>query len=131
MKILSSSSIFIILLIFVSGFIQAKARVPLFYCGNYRYILCPFECPSNYSHNTKEKVCYADCNSPHCKAQCKQKDLKVERESSKNSAIITLEDGANILVLVVPVTVWHSRLHKGHFCRIWHCFQEVKCCNDL
>ena len=61
MKILSSSSIFIILLIFVSGFIQAKARVPLFYCGtpgtrcNNQYILCPFECPSNYSHNTKEK----------------------------------------------------------------------------
>lgn len=79
MKILSSSSIFIILLIFVSGFIQAKARVPLFYCGNpgircyNQYILCPFECPSNYSHNTKEKVCYADCNSPHCKAQCKLK----------------------------------------------------------
>ncbi|KAG6793876.1 hypothetical protein POTOM_003100 [Populus tomentosa] len=60
-----------------------------------------------------------------------EKDLKVGRESSKNSAIITLEDGANILVLVVPVTVWHSRLHKGHFCRIWHCLQEVKCCNDF
>jgi hypothetical protein len=41
-----------------------------------------------------------------------EKDLKVERVSSKNSAIITFEDRANILVNVVPVTEEDDKIHK-------------------
>ncbi|KAH8518541.1 hypothetical protein H0E87_000405 [Populus deltoides] len=44
-----------------------------------------------------------------------EKDLKVERVSSKNSAIITLEDRANILVNVVPVTEEDDKIHKPDF----------------
>ena len=42
-----------------------------------------------------------------------EKDLKVERVSSKNSAIITFEDRANILVNVVPVTEEDDKIHKN------------------
>jgi len=41
-----------------------------------------------------------------------EKDLKVERVSSKNRAIITMEDRANILVNVVPVTEEDDKIHK-------------------
>jgi hypothetical protein len=36
----------------------------------------------------------------------------VERVSSKNRAIITMEDRANILVNVVPVTEEDDKIHK-------------------
>ncbi|KAM7251429.1 hypothetical protein ACFE04_023312 [Oxalis oulophora] len=34
-------------------------------------IVCPRECPDVKSTNPKDKVCYLDCNSPICKAECK------------------------------------------------------------
>ncbi|KAL9441295.1 hypothetical protein AB3S75_019887 [Citrus x aurantiifolia] len=41
-----------------------------------------------------------------------EKDVKVERVSSKNSAIVSLKDTAEILVNVVPVTKEDDRVHK-------------------
>ncbi|KAF2285951.1 hypothetical protein GH714_009149 [Hevea brasiliensis] len=80
MKILISSSILVVLLAFISGIIlQANAAVEYFSC-NYpgsrcsgKYVKCPDECPSTSSENPKAKVCYVNCNSPHCKPECKRR----------------------------------------------------------
>ncbi|KAJ0046391.1 hypothetical protein Pint_04448 [Pistacia integerrima] len=42
------------------------------------------------------------------------KEIKVERVSSKNSAIVSLKDTAEILVNVVPITKEDDRIHKYH-----------------
>ncbi|CAM8988668.1 unnamed protein product [Rhodiola kirilowii] len=34
---------------------------------------CPPECPSTAPKDPKSKVCYIDCNSPICKAECKRR----------------------------------------------------------
>ncbi|WCJ32128.1 Late embryogenesis abundant (LEA) protein-related [Euphorbia peplus] len=41
-----------------------------------------------------------------------EKDVKVERVSSKNSVIVTLKDAAEIMVNVVPVTKEDDRVHR-------------------
>ncbi|XVF04113.1 hypothetical protein REPUB_Repub05bG0053800 [Reevesia pubescens] len=72
-----SSSTFIIVLVFVSGLIQAKADSV--YCSNpgsrsYRkYIECPKECPSTNYGNQKAKVCYVNCDSPVGKSYCRHR----------------------------------------------------------
>ncbi|KAL4335868.1 hypothetical protein GQ457_07G014190 [Hibiscus cannabinus] len=75
MELLGKSSWFVILLIFVSAVIHAKADSV--YCSNPRSrchgrsIECPNECPSTASANTKSKACHVDCDSPLCKSSCK------------------------------------------------------------
>ncbi|MBA0596904.1 hypothetical protein Gorai_013709 [Gossypium raimondii] len=77
MEILRSSSIFIILLVFVPALIQTKADSV--YCSNPRsrcygkYIECPYECPSTSYGNYKAKVCHVNCDSPVCKSYCKHR----------------------------------------------------------
>lgn len=79
MKILISSSMLVILLALISGFIQANAAVEYFWCNTPgsrcygKYVKCPDECPNTSSENPKAKVCYVNCNSPHCKPECKRK----------------------------------------------------------
>ncbi|KAH7546476.1 hypothetical protein FEM48_Zijuj01G0204900 [Ziziphus jujuba var. spinosa] len=75
----SSTSTFIIVLVFVCGVIaQANAYTSL-YCSNTysrcygKTVTCPYECPSSDSEDPKAKVCYINCDSPHCEAQCKKR----------------------------------------------------------
>ncbi|KAG5235543.1 structural constituent of cell wall [Salix suchowensis] len=87
MQSLSSRPISIFLLTVVTGFIQATAGPPTFFCGPetrcyLHFIPCPRECPDIYSRDPREKVCYADCNSPHCAAQCKRRKANCEAPGS-------------------------------------------------
>ncbi|KAJ4726249.1 Root cap/late embryogenesis-like protein [Melia azedarach] len=74
MKI-SDSSLFIILLILVSVFVQIHAETatctfhksPCFL----KYITCPPECPSRSPKDPKAKACFINSYSPVCKAECK------------------------------------------------------------
>ncbi|KAF7822763.1 uncharacterized protein G2W53_020907 [Senna tora] len=77
MEITKSSSILIILLMFVSGLIQAKAyysyQCPKQSRCSGKYISCPYECPSSESSDPKAKVCHIDCDKPICKAVCRRR----------------------------------------------------------
>ncbi|KAJ6332900.1 hypothetical protein OIU77_008865 [Salix suchowensis] len=87
MKSLSSRSISIILLTFVhvTGFIQAISVPPpdsrpsrYFYCSSVsrcgRHVIpCPMECPTTSSPDPGAKLCYVDCEVPHCFVQCRQR----------------------------------------------------------
>ncbi|XWS27958.1 hypothetical protein CRYUN_Cryun25bG0024900 [Craigia yunnanensis] len=74
MKVLRSRYSFIILLIFVSGVIQANADY--FKCPKAsrcygKSIECPKACPSANSINKNAKICNVDCDSRSCKPHCK------------------------------------------------------------
>ncbi|XP_059442128.1 uncharacterized protein LOC132174496 [Corylus avellana] len=72
----------IIVLLFVSSAAHAKTekikvetkncptrRSPCFY----KKMKCPAECPTSYPKDPKAKVCYINCYSPICKAECKKR----------------------------------------------------------
>ncbi|RVW36432.1 hypothetical protein CK203_074773 [Vitis vinifera] len=77
MEILSSNCLLIILLCFVAGVTQIDAESRT--CTNrnspcfLKRITCPSECPTSSSTNSKAKVCYINCNSPLCQAECKNR----------------------------------------------------------
>ncbi|KAA8523844.1 hypothetical protein F0562_010267 [Nyssa sinensis] len=79
MKILSNNCILIILLIFVCGATQIHAQRQHVTCRNRRSpcflkpLICPDECPTRTSKHPKAKVCYVNCDSPICKADCKHR----------------------------------------------------------
>ncbi|GAB2258372.1 hypothetical protein Droror1_Dr00014532 [Drosera rotundifolia] len=73
---------FIILLVFATLTLksyadQAKQETLLCYSRRSRCFLkrmkCPKQCPTTSSKNPKAKVCYIDCSSPICKAECKNR----------------------------------------------------------
>ncbi|XP_027344069.1 uncharacterized protein LOC113856451 [Abrus precatorius] len=78
MEINKSSSIIIILLVFVSNLTHAKAYHDL-HCGTKgtrchgKNIKCPDECPNSEASDPKAKVCHIDCNKPICKAVCRHR----------------------------------------------------------
>ncbi|KAL5549726.1 hypothetical protein UlMin_004957 [Ulmus minor] len=69
-------SLFVIL--FVSSLIQIQAQSQIT-CFNrnsrcfLKKISCPKQCPSSSPSDPKAKVCYVNCNSPICKAECKNR----------------------------------------------------------
>ncbi|XP_059440874.1 uncharacterized protein LOC132173394 [Corylus avellana] len=72
------NGLFIILLLFVSAAVQTygetktclSRRSPCFL----KKMECPAECPTTTSpKDPKAKVCYINCDSPICKAQCKRR----------------------------------------------------------
>ncbi|XP_015953993.1 uncharacterized protein LOC107478366 [Arachis duranensis] len=71
----SNGLVFVMLLLFACYVMQISAetrtcvqrRSPCFL----RRIACPLECPFTSPKDPKAKVCYIDCESPICKAQCK------------------------------------------------------------
>ncbi|KAG5235537.1 structural constituent of cell wall [Salix suchowensis] len=245
MKSLSSRSISIILLTFVhvTGFIQAISVPPpdsrpsrYFYCSSVsrcgRHVIpCPMECPTTSSPDPGAKLCYVDCEVPHClsnagrKPNCDApgsacfdprfiggdgivfyfhgqsnehfslvsdfdlqinsrfighrpagrtrdftwiqslgilfnsqtfsleatrvaswdsevdhlkfsydgqdlKDVKVERLSGKNSAIITLKDKAEIMVTAVPVTKQDDKIHSYRL-PANDCFVHLRCIDGV
>ncbi|CAH2069989.1 unnamed protein product [Thlaspi arvense] len=85
MKI-SKTLLLVISLIAATCFLQAKAAGV--YCSNpysrcyRRYIQCPEECPSTTAMNSNNKVCYADCDRPTCKSQCRMRKPNCNRPGS-------------------------------------------------
>ncbi|KAJ8754672.1 hypothetical protein K2173_010763 [Erythroxylum novogranatense] len=78
MKIKSSYSLLIVLVVCVSGFTQTQAQVETFSCkfGTKcygKYVDCPYECPSLQPKDPKAKACYVNCHSPKCKPECKHR----------------------------------------------------------
>ncbi|CAL5341905.1 unnamed protein product [Camellia sinensis] len=73
--ILSNKCLLIILLLFISGAIQIQAETTT--CNKpkspcfLKKLPCPSECPTPYPSDAKAKVCYVNCNSPICRAECK------------------------------------------------------------
>ncbi|TKY49057.1 Root cap [Spatholobus suberectus] len=78
MEIAKRSSILIILLVFASSLIHAKAYQHV-YCDTKgtrcygKYITCPAECPDSETTDPKTKVCQIDYSKPICKAVCKSR----------------------------------------------------------
>ncbi|CAA7049159.1 unnamed protein product [Microthlaspi erraticum] len=76
----------VISLVAATSFLQAKAVSVS--CSNpytrcYRsYIECPEECPSTTAMNSNNKVCYADCDRPTCKSQCRMRKPNCNRPGS-------------------------------------------------
>ncbi|XP_010539253.1 PREDICTED: uncharacterized protein LOC104813395 [Tarenaya hassleriana] len=71
------TSLLLMFLAVASCFLQAKAAGV--YCNNpysrcyQRYVECPEECPSTTDMNSKNKVCYVNCDSPVCKSHCRMR----------------------------------------------------------
>ncbi|EEF28676.1 uncharacterized protein LOC8277669 [Ricinus communis] len=88
MKILSSISLSVILLAFISGLIQANAAVESVKCNNAasrcygKNVYCPAECPSTYSKDPYAKVCYINCDHPQCKTECKRRKASCDTPGS-------------------------------------------------
>ncbi|CAN6842064.1 unnamed protein product [Brassica oleracea] len=83
---ISKTLLLVVSLVAATCFLQAKAAGV--YCSNpytrcYRkYIQCPEECPSTTAMNSKYKVCYADCDRPTCKSQCRMRKPNCNRPGS-------------------------------------------------
>ncbi|KAH7544193.1 hypothetical protein ACOSP7_030706 [Xanthoceras sorbifolium] len=75
MRCSSRNSGLIILLILVSVVVRIHGASVL--CTNAKsrcfrkFITCPAQCPSTSSKDPKAKVCFVNCNSPVCQAECK------------------------------------------------------------
>ncbi|KAK3003479.1 hypothetical protein RJ639_018235 [Escallonia herrerae] len=77
MSILSRSCLLIILLIFVSG-VSVQVNGETVTCNRpgpcfLRRLSCPSECPTVYPSDPQAKVCYVNCNSPICRAECRNR----------------------------------------------------------
>ncbi|CAN6869533.1 unnamed protein product [Brassica oleracea] len=83
---ISKTLLLVISLVAATLFLQTKAAGV--YCSNrytrcYReYIQCPEECPSTTAMNSNNKVCYADCDRPPCKSQCRMRKPNCNRPGS-------------------------------------------------
>ncbi|XP_004295886.1 PREDICTED: uncharacterized protein LOC101301956 [Fragaria vesca subsp. vesca] len=73
----SNKSFWIALLIFVLAAVQSEAETQVCYSKSspcfLKQVYCPTECPSSSPTNPKAKVCYLNCNSPICKAECRHR----------------------------------------------------------
>lgn len=82
MKIISRNCFFIVVLLFVLGIIHVQGanvtcvsrRSPCFA----KKLTCPAQCPTTTPANPKAKVCYINCNSPICRAECKRISFSFE-----------------------------------------------------
>ncbi|CAL0303790.1 unnamed protein product [Lupinus luteus] len=78
MDMTKSSSILILVLVFVSSLMETEAYY-FRQCSTKgsrchgKYIKCPVECPSSESNDPKVKVCLIDCDKPICKAVCRHR----------------------------------------------------------
>ncbi|XP_040987004.1 uncharacterized protein LOC121234929 [Juglans microcarpa x Juglans regia] len=77
MEIFSRNGLLIILLLFISGavHIDAETKTCTSKGSPCRFIKmpCPSQCPTSSPTNPKAKVCYVNCNSPVCQAECKHR----------------------------------------------------------
>ncbi|KAK8527359.1 hypothetical protein V6N13_085193 [Hibiscus sabdariffa] len=79
MKIFGYTSSLIILLLFISALVQIHAAAQLKTCVLRRSrcflkpLTCPSQCPSSTPSDPKAKVCYVNCDSPICKAECRNR----------------------------------------------------------
>ncbi|KAB1217208.1 hypothetical protein CJ030_MR4G021113 [Morella rubra] len=76
MEILRRNGLLIILLLFVTGAVQnctaeTKTCISKTSPCHLKKITCPAQCPASTSTDPKAKVCFVNCQSPICKAECK------------------------------------------------------------
>ncbi|KAG2677917.1 hypothetical protein I3760_12G118700 [Carya illinoinensis] len=77
MGILSRNGLLMILLLFLFGAVRIHAEIKT--CTSksspcrFKKMICPAQCPSSSPKDPKAKVCYINCNSPVCKAECKNR----------------------------------------------------------
>ncbi|XAR68378.1 hypothetical protein NMG60_11003479 [Bertholletia excelsa] len=77
MSSLNTNCLLIILLLFLSGAVHIGAeyitcssrKSPCFL----KRISCPKQCPKSLPTDPKAKVCYVNCNSPMCQAECRNR----------------------------------------------------------
>ncbi|KAG6607851.1 hypothetical protein SDJN02_01012, partial [Cucurbita argyrosperma subsp. argyrosperma] len=72
----SRNEISIMFLVFVSGLLQIHGADKLTCYRSespcrFKQMPCPAECPLKSPSNNTDKVCYVNCESPVCKAECK------------------------------------------------------------
>ncbi|CAN6806914.1 unnamed protein product [Brassica oleracea] len=83
---ISKTLLLVISIVAATCFLQAKAAGV--YCTNpksrcyYKTIQCPEECPSTTVMNSKNKVCYADCDGPTCSAHCRMRKPNCNKPGS-------------------------------------------------
>ncbi|KAL6205662.1 hypothetical protein ACLB2K_022917 [Fragaria x ananassa] len=86
----SNKSFWIALLIFVLAAVQSEAETQVCYSKSspcfLKQVYCPTECPSSSPTNPKAKVCYLNCNSPICKAECRRVLGRTYQPDFKNPA---------------------------------------------
>lgn len=80
MNIFSNCLLIVAALLTVYGAIQIHAQTPQrFTCFNrnsrcfLRIVRCPKQCPSMRPNNPKAKACFVNCDSPICRAECKNR----------------------------------------------------------
>ncbi|CAM8899451.1 unnamed protein product [Rhodiola kirilowii] len=79
MAMLSAKCLLFILLVTVAASLTIAAGRETRTCYNkksrcfLKQIKCPQQCPSTAPKDPKAKVCYIDCSSPICKAECKRR----------------------------------------------------------
>ncbi|GAB2284558.1 hypothetical protein Dimus_019013 [Dionaea muscipula] len=71
--------IFILLGLILSLWVQVQASPQILSCTTkgspcfLKKIQCPEQCPTESPKDSTAKVCYVDCNSPICKAECRSR----------------------------------------------------------
>ncbi|CAJ1978596.1 unnamed protein product [Sphenostylis stenocarpa] len=79
MSFSSINCLFYLLLLFAFCEMQSIAGNNILTCTTFgsrcfaKKVSCPNECPLQSPSNPKAKVCYLDCHSPTCEAQCKNR----------------------------------------------------------
>ncbi|KAL9256524.1 hypothetical protein AKJ16_DCAP01914 [Drosera capensis] len=74
-----TKGLLVVLLVLVSNASRAEGRAETRVCFTKRSrcflkkIKCPKQCPTATPKNPNAKVCFVDCNSPICKAQCRRR----------------------------------------------------------
>ncbi|XP_047306964.1 uncharacterized protein LOC124910373 [Impatiens glandulifera] len=69
----------ILIMIMISILLMDEARAAKVTCKSksskcyYKQVQCPSECPTPYPSDPHAKVCFINCNSPICKAECKNR----------------------------------------------------------
>ncbi|KAL9667057.1 hypothetical protein QQ045_001403 [Rhodiola kirilowii] len=103
MAMLSAKCLLFILLVTVASLTTMAARETRT-CYNkksrcfLKQIKCPPQCPSTAPKDPKAKVCYIDCSSPICKAECKRGDGIVFYFHGKRNEHFTLVSDLNFQI---------------------------------
>ncbi|XP_009342433.1 uncharacterized protein LOC103934419 [Pyrus x bretschneideri] len=88
MEFLGSKSVLIVLVILVSASVLVQSKTDLKVCYSkkspcfLKQVHCPAECPSSSPKDKKAKICYLNCDSPICKAECKGRKPNCEGPGS-------------------------------------------------
>ncbi|KAM1150167.1 hypothetical protein EV2_031595 [Malus domestica] len=88
MESLGSKRVLIVLVILVSAAVLVQCKTDLKVCYSkkspcfLKQVYCPKECPSSSPTDKTAKICYLNCDSPICKAECKGRKPNCEGPGS-------------------------------------------------